>query len=98
MKPKIKDFLKLYKQDKESIEKHEKYKQSGKNLHLIEYLEFTSFYLTSYSGWGIQIHRTPKDLIQLDEEDIQYFINKYSPKIEDEYQEKLKELNKKYGK
>lgn len=39
-----------------------------------------------------------RPLIQLDEGDLEYFKNKYLPKLEDEYQKNLDELNRKYNK
>jgi hypothetical protein len=58
---------------------------------------FMLAYNTSYPGtitWG----NYPSKLISLDEEDIEYFKNKYLPKLNDEFQEELAKLKKRYNK
>lgn len=53
---------------------------------------------TSSFEYMSYIRNSPSVLIELDQEDLEYFKKKYLPKMEDEYQANLAELNKKYNK
>lgn len=68
--------------------------------HLGAYTEIIEFYLAYKSAIpAVNYLSNPcRTLITLDEEDLNYFKNKYLPKMEDEYQANLAELNSKYGK
>lgn len=62
-------------------------------------INFCLAYKEVYSGLGlIGNYNGPRVLITLYEEDLNYFKNKYLPKMEDEYQDNLRELQSKYGK
>lgn len=94
----IKDFINLHKQNI----KNEKYLESvpmyERDSTLFDTLEFTGFYLTGYTSCGIQLGTYPNKLIKLDKEDTEYFVNKYSSKLDEELQEKINQLRKEYGK
>ena len=62
--------------------------------------EVVTFYLSCdcRSGMFYNASGINKKLIELDQDDLDYFKNKYFPKLEDEYQTNLAELNKKYNK
>ena len=68
--------------------------------YLDTYAEIVKFYLAYQSATpGVNYLSNPqRTLITLDEEDLNYFKNKYLPKMEDEYQSNLAELSSKYGK
>ena len=72
------------------LEFSEKLAEKKKENSVKFYLGYTDNH--RYSIYG------PYSLIELDEEDLNYFKNKYLPKMEDEYQANLAELNSKYGK
>ena len=63
----------------------------------------TSFYLCAdvYKKGEIYIRNPFKNesvtLIKLDNEDIEYFKNKYLPKLQEEMQEKINKIKKEYG-
>lgn len=94
MENKILEFSKQLQANKENIP----YNKNRDHLKPLGKPEYT-FYLESkesYEGF-ISIYNPHNTLIELDEEDINYFKNKYLPYLEDEYQKQLQELNKKYN-
>ena len=62
--------------------------------------EVVTFYLSCdyRSGMFYRPSGIGKNFIELDQDDLDYFKNKYLPKMEDEYKANLAELNKKYNK
>lgn len=55
------------------------------------------FYLAAYEHLPFaSINRFPALLIELDAEDIKYFKDKYLPKVQDEFNEKLTQLKNQY--
>ena len=68
----------------------EKLAEKKENKKISFHLSYEEYFNYRYFG--------PLQLITLDDEDINYFKNKYLPKLEDEYQTNLAELNKKYNK
>lgn len=76
--------------------------KDGANAYdaMLKQLPSYKFVLGSYyvpGGMTYMIQNPITRLITLDNEDIQYFKNKYLPKVEDQYQKELDELNKKFN-
>lgn len=65
---------------------------------LYETYKFSLCSLWNSGGNYISFTNRFSPLIELDEEDMEYFKNKYLPKIEDQYQNELREIKKKYNK
>lgn len=67
----------------------------------ILYSPVVKFFLTGYKdpgGLNVSITRMDSVLITLDEEDIQYFENKYVKKLDEERMEKINKINQEYDK
>lgn len=66
----------------------------------IDRLSSVKFWLTytKVPAGGCSLTPTPTRIFELDSEDLEYFKNKYLPKLDEEYEENLKELNSKYNK
>ena len=62
--------------------------------------EVVTFHLSCDYRSGMFYHPSGinKNLLELDQEDLEYFKKKYLPKLEEEYQTNLTELNNKYNK
>ena len=72
-------------------------KLNAKKVNDKKIKEEITFYL-GYRSNMVFVNNPYITLIKLDQEDLEYFKKKYLPKIEDEYQANLAELNKKYNK
>lgn len=53
---------------------------------------------TKVPAGGCNLTPTPTRIFELDSEDLEYFKKKYLPKLDEEYEKNLKELNSKYNK
>ena len=101
MEYKLNEFSEMLQKKKKNDEYHKKVLASKETIAMLtdhtSYIHFNLCVSENYSmSFGIGNPNRP--LIQLDEADLEYFKNKYLPKIEDEYQKNLDELNRKYNK
>ena len=80
---------------------HQELKEESSDLYkhyeAPEIIKFQLCYTSRFNHISY-IRNSPDILIELDQEDLEYFKNKYLPKMEDEYKANLAELNKKYNK
>lgn len=84
----------------EELEKNLKTKGSYHYIHSFEQKSpVINFYvhLTEYYPGIILAGNNSTELFKLDEEDLNYFKNKYNYKLEEEYNKNLMELNYKYN-
>jgi hypothetical protein len=99
MENKINEFKKLLLEDKEGKDFNKKFLESkdcisltfgGKETH-----NFYLAYRTNYTS--LMLHNHTRELIKLDEEDLEYFKNKYFNKLEEEMNEKINKIKVEYG-
>lgn len=74
-------------------------KEGGENIASYTPEKY-NLYLCRVAVYSMPIFYPPNKeiIIALDEEDVKYFENKYLPKLEDQYEKELGELNKKFNK
>lgn len=99
METKINEFKKLVDEDKVNREFNKKLIESkdyitsifgGKDTH-----NFYLAYRTNHTA--LVLHDYARELIKLDEEDIEYFKNKYFNRLEEEMNEKINNIKNEYG-
>jgi hypothetical protein len=86
-------FKKLVKEDKENRKINKERIVNG--FHFMQEPTY-NFCLAYQPNWPIVMLNGPMKLITLDQEDIEYFKNKYFPKLEKEMNNKIEEIKKEY--
>lgn len=88
-------FIKEYKEDEANRELNKKLGVRSLDSGMPTY----TFHLCSqWQSPGIMcLNNYPSKSIQLDEDDLNYFIKKYWPKVTDEMNSKINEIKKQYG-
>ena len=89
------DILKFFKQIN-ITKNNELYNSKLKPSDYFSGKETYSFYLASIWSYPYALSDVTSPLIRLDEEDMQYFINKYKPLLQEELTNKLNNIKKEY--
>lgn len=97
MENRIGEFNKLFNESVENKEINSRIRASS-HLSTYDFKKTHSFYLSYKTNYAAFVYpNTVWPLIELDDEDLEYFRNKYLPKMKEEMNKKIEEIKKEYG-